>query len=60
MGSLGDRAVWVWREFDGGHYAALYAQKGDTLLVLTALAHAQRTEDDLMTTMLPVIQKMLQ
>jgi hypothetical protein len=59
VGSLGDSAIWVWREFDGGHYAALFAQKGDTLFVITALANPERTEDNLLTTMMSVTQKML-
>ncbi len=57
--NLGDSAIWVWREFEGGRYAALVAQKGETLFVVAALTNAQRTEDNVLTAMTPVMQKML-
>lgn len=59
VGSLGDSAIWVWREFDGGHYAALLAEKGDTLFVTTALTSEQRSENSLLAAMTATIQNML-
>ncbi len=53
------RVIRVWREFDGGHYAALVAQKGETLFVVIALTNAQRTENALLAATPSVIQKML-
>ena len=59
VSGLGDSAVSVWREFEGGRYAALVAQKGETLFVITALVSLQRTEDNVLTAMRPAMQKML-
>lgn len=56
---MGDNTIWVWREFEGGSYAALVAQKGETLFIVTALTNAQRIEANLLTAMTPVMQKML-
>jgi hypothetical protein len=57
--NLGERAIWVWREFEGGRYAALVAQRGDTLFVIAALVSEQRAQDALRATMTNVMQKML-
>gem|GEM_PF-1770725 len=57
---LGDHALWVWREFDGGRYAALVAQHGETLFVVTALVNDQRTAETVQPTMTTVLQKMMQ
>lgn len=56
---LGDHALWVWREFDGGRYAALVAQRGETLFVITTLVSDQRTAESLQPTMTAVMQKMM-
>lgn len=59
VANLGDTAIWVWREFAGGRYAALVAQKGETLFVLTALADEQRAQEAMRLTMTSAMQKML-
>ncbi|MBI4671709.1 MAG: hypothetical protein HY741_08595 [Chloroflexi bacterium] len=59
VSGMGESAVWVWREFEGGRYAALVAQKGETLFVVTALTTAQRTKENVMAAMTTVMQKML-
>lgn len=59
VNDLGDNAIWVWREFAGGRYAALVAQKGDTLFVIAALVNEPRAQDALSATMTSVMQKML-
>lgn len=58
IANLGDNAIWVWREFNGGRYAALAAQKGNTLLFISAITNEQRKENDVLNTMTPIIQKM--
>jgi hypothetical protein len=59
VNALGDSAISVWREFNGGRYAALVAQKGDTLYVVTAIVNSQRSEDATLATERVVIEKML-
>jgi hypothetical protein len=56
---LGDHALWVWREFDGGRYAALVVQQGETLFVVNALVSEQRAENDLQATLTAVVRKLL-
>lgn len=56
---MGDRAVWVWREYFGGRYATLAVQKAETLYVISAMVNAQRIEDNTLNAMIPVMQKML-
>jgi hypothetical protein len=56
---LGDHALWAWREFTGGRYAALVTQHGETLFVVTALVNEQRTAESLQPTMMAVLQKMM-
>ncbi|MBI5653609.1 MAG: hypothetical protein HZC40_24650 [Chloroflexi bacterium] len=57
--NLGDSAIWAWREFSGGRYAALVAQRGDTLFVIVALANEHRAQDELRATMTRAMQKMM-
>ena len=59
VGSLGSSAVWVWREFQSGRYAALAAERVDTLYHLVALADSERPEDALLGTMMAIMQNML-
>ncbi|MBI5303035.1 MAG: hypothetical protein HY868_12935 [Chloroflexi bacterium] len=58
MDGLGDSAIWVWREFSGGRYAALVAQRGETLFVIAALVSEQRMEDGALSAMMLAMQKM--
>jgi hypothetical protein len=59
ISGLGERAIWVWREFDGGRYAALVAQQGETLFVVSALVSDQRSAEGLQSIMTTVLQKMM-
>ncbi len=56
---FGDKAIWVWREWNAGRYAALVAQKGDTLFVLAALTDEHRAEESVFLTASSVMQKMI-
>jgi hypothetical protein len=56
---LGEKAVWVWREFSGGRYAALIAQKGENLFIVNALVGEQRAEAGLLAAMINALKRML-
>ena len=60
ISGLGDHAIWVWREFSGGRFVALVAQRGEMLFVVNALTSDQRTEASLQTSMTAALQRMLQ